>query len=248
MVKRESIKKLLFLTENIRKRILPITHVDRPAGNRVLVIAPHPEDDILGCGGTIVLHRQLGHSVNILYLTDGEKGIPSLSTVEACQRRKEETLKAREFLDVQETQLHFLHFPDGDMINHAGGNYEFRMLLESINPDVIYVPSFLEMHEDHYAANIFLKNNLVQSTSIAAYEIWTPQIPNRLVNITPVMDQKRSAMQEHASQHEILDYPDAIEGLNRYRAGMYNNGIQYAEAFLVCPSEQYFEMVMEAER
>jgi LmbE family N-acetylglucosaminyl deacetylase len=134
------------------------------------------------------------------------------------------------------------------VINHAGTNYELRQFLENIDPDVIYLPSFIEAHRDHYAANVLLKNNLIKGTHIAAYEIWTPQVPNRLVNISHVMDQKRRAMMEHASQMKILDYLEAIVGLNRYRAGMYNAGMQYAEAFLECSSEQYFAMMMEVER
>ena len=53
MVRREDIKKLLFLGEKIRTKILHLTHVDKPEGSNILVLAPHPGDDVLGCGGTI---------------------------------------------------------------------------------------------------------------------------------------------------------------------------------------------------
>lgn len=200
MVRREDIKKLLFLSEKLRTRILHLTHVDKPEGSRVLVLAPHPGDDILGCGGTIILHRQLGHTVDILYLTDGEKGVPGLGHHKAADARHEEVLAATAHLHVDESHLHFLHLPDGDMINHSGSNYEFRQILEKTSPDVIYLPSFVEKHRDLYSTNVLLKNNLIQGCEIAAYEIWTPHIPNRLVNITPVIDEKRNAMLLHATQ------------------------------------------------
>jgi LmbE family N-acetylglucosaminyl deacetylase len=247
MVRREDIKKLLFLGEKIRTKILHLTHVDKPEGANVLVLAPHPGDDILGCGGTIILHRQLGHQVNILYLTNGEKGVPGVNQNKAGDVRKQEALKAASHLKVDEANLHFLQLQDGDLINHSGSNYEFRQILENTNPDVIYLPSFVEKHRDLYATNVLLKNNLIQGCNIGAYEIWTPHTPNRLVNISSVVDQKRAAMLEHASQLHELDYLEASIGLNRYRAGMYSVGIQYAEAFVMSTSEEYFYLMMETE-
>jgi len=247
MVRREDIKKLLFLGEKIRTRILHLTHVDKPEGSKVLVLAPHPGDDVLGCGGTIILHRQLGHEVHILYLTNGEKGVPGMNPAKASEARKQEAINASQFLNVEATNLHFLHLPDGDLINNSGSNYEFRHILEKTSPDVIYLPSFVEKHRDLYATNILLKNNLIQSCNIGAYEIWTPHTPNRLVNISPVVEEKRAAMREHDSQLHELDYLEASIGLNRYRAGMYSVALQYAEAFVMSKSEEYFELMMDAE-
>ena len=247
MVRREDIKKLLFLGEKIRTKILHLTHVDKPEGSNILVLAPHPGDDVLGCGGTIILHRQYGHDVNILYLTNGEKGVPGTNQNKAFEIRKQEAIRASQFLQVDEKNLHFLHLPDGDLINHSGSNYEFRHILEKVNPDVIYLPSFVEKHRDLYATNVLLKNNLIQSYEIGAYEIWTPHTPNRLVNITPVIEEKRAAMREHDSQLHELDYLEASIGLNRYRAGMYSVAIQYAEAFVMSTSEEYFELMMSTE-
>jgi len=247
MVRREDIKKLLFLGEKIRTKILHLTHVDKPEGSNILVLAPHPGDDVLGCGGTIILHRQYGHDVNILYLTNGEKGVPGTNQNKAFEIRKQEAIRASQFLQVEEKNLHFLHLPDGDLINHSGSNYEFRHILEKVNPDVIYLPSFVEKHRDLYATNVLLKNNLIQSCQIGAYEIWTPHTPNRLVNITPVIEEKRAAMREHDSQLHELDYLEASIGLNRYRAGMYSVAIQYAEAFVMSTSEEYFELMMSTE-
>ena len=247
MVRREDIKKLLFLGEKIRTKILHLTHVDKPEGSNILVLAPHPGDDVLGCGGTIILHRQYGHDVNILYLTNGEKGVPGTNQNKAFEIRKQEAIRASQFLQVDEKNLHFRHLQDGDLINHSGPNYEFRHNLEKVNPDVIYLPSFVEKHRDLYATNVLLKNNLIQSCQIGAYEIWTPHTPNRLVNITPVIEEKRAAMREHDSQLHELDYLEASIGLNRYRAGMYSVAIQYAEAFVMSTSEEYFELMMSTE-
>ena len=90
-------------------------------------------------------------------------------------------------------------------------------------------------------------SNLVRGATIAAYEVWTPLIPNRLVNISSVIDDKRNALLEHASQLKELDYLDAALSLNRYRAAMFRKEPRYAEAFIYCTSVQYFELMMSVE-
>jgi N-acetylglucosamine malate deacetylase 1 len=221
--------------------------VEKPEGQRVLVIAPHPDDDVIGCGGTVCLHRRLGHTVSILYLSDGERGIKNMNPIKTAELRRIEAVRSSGHLDVPEENLYHLHLRDGDIINQSGTNYDLRDILVKSNPDIIYLPSFIETHRDHYAANILLKNNLVKSAKIAAYEVWTPLIPNRLVNISSVIDDKRNALLEHASQQKELDYLDAALSLNRYRAAMYRKESQFAEAFIYCTSVQYFELMMSVE-
>ncbi len=221
--------------------------VDKPDGQQILVIAPHPDDDVIGCGGTIRLHRQLGHTVSILYLTDGERGIRNMNPIKTAELRRIEAVRSSNHLGVPEENLYHLHLRDGDLINQSGTNYDFRSILEKANPDIIYLPSFIETHRDHYAANILLKNNLVKSVTISAYEVWTPLIPNRLVNISSVIEDKRNALLEHESQLKELDYLDAALSLNRYRAAMYKKEIKFAEAFIYCTSVQYFELMMSVE-
>ena len=247
MVRKDDIKLLFYLSQKVKTIFSGLTMVDKPDGDRILVMAPHPDDDVIGCGGTIRLHRQFGHTVSIIYLTDGERGIRSLNATKTAELRTQEAVRAASYLGVPEENLFHLHLKDSDVINQCGSNYDFRQILENINPDIIYLPSFIESHRDHYAANVLLKNNLVRDATIAAYEIWTPLIPNRLVNITSVIDDKRSALQAHASQLKELDYLDAALGLNRYRAAMFRRESQYAEAFIYCTSMQYFELMMSVE-
>jgi LmbE family N-acetylglucosaminyl deacetylase len=246
-VKKEDISVLAFLSQKVKSFFGTQMLVDKPEGNHILVIAPHPDDDILGCGGTIRLHRNAGHTVSILYLTEGEQGIKNLNAKKTAIRRKNEAIRAAAHLDVSEEYLYHLHLHDGHLINESGSNHEFRELLEAVHPDIIYLPSFIERHSDHYAANVLLKNNLIQSVTIAAYEVWTPLVPNRLVNISPVIQAKKNAMLRHKSQLKELDYLDAALGLNRYRAAMCQKDTLYAEAFIYCSSEEYFEMMIAVE-
>jgi hypothetical protein len=74
-VKKDDLRLLFFLTKKVKSIFSGLSMVDKPEGHKILVIAPHPDDEVIGCGGTVRLHRQLGHTVTILYLTDGERGI-----------------------------------------------------------------------------------------------------------------------------------------------------------------------------
>ncbi|HSF88441.1 MAG TPA: PIG-L family deacetylase [Saprospiraceae bacterium] len=247
MVKKDDLRLLFFLSQKVKSIFSGLSMVEKPEGQRVLVIAPHPDDDVIGCGGTIRLHRRLGHSVYILYLSDGERGVKNMNPIKTAELRRVEAVRSSGHLDVPEENLFHLHLRDGDLINQSGTNYDFRSILEKANPDIIYLPSFCETHRDHYAANILLKNNLVRGATIAAYEVWTPLIPNRLVNISSVIDDKRNALMEHASQQKHLDYLEAALSLNRYRAAMFRKEPRYAEAFIYCTSIQYFELMMSVE-
>lgn len=245
MMKRAELRRLFFLPEKLRAKFQHLTHLDRPEGSRILVLSPHPDDDVLGCGGTIALHRQLGHEVRIVYLTYGEKGIPGLRPDQAMTIRQSEATRAAAILGVESPYLHFLALPDGQLLAHVDRHPGLMKLLEDTTPDVIYLPSFIEAHRDHYAANLLLKNNLRRKCMISAYEVWTPHMPNRLINISPVLEIKRRAMLAHESQLRELDYLDALLGLNRYRAGMFHRGMAYAEAFLYGPSGSYFRLFEE---
>lgn len=247
MVRKDDIRLLFFLSQKVRTIFSNLTMVDKPEGKKILVVAPHPDDDIIGCGGTVALHRQLGHTVSMLYLTDGEKGVRNMNATRSAEVRKNEAVRGAGKVDVTPDHLYYLHLRDGDVINQCGTNYDLRDILEEVDPDVIYLPSFLEQHRDHYAANVLLKNNLINSVTIAAYEVWTPLVPNRLINITATMEAKREALKQHASQLKELDYLDAVTGLNRYRAAMFRKEVEYAEAFIYCTSIQYFELMMSVE-
>ena len=165
MVRKDDIKLLFYLSQKVKNIFSGLTMVDKPDGNRVLVMAPHPDDDVIGCGGTIRLHRQFGHTVSIVYLTDGERGIRSLNATKTAELRSLEAVRAASYLGVPEENLFHLHLKDSDVINQSGSNYDLRQIFEKTNPDIIYLPSFVESHRDHYPANVLLKNHLISNIS-----------------------------------------------------------------------------------
>jgi N-acetylglucosamine malate deacetylase 1 len=100
---------------------------------------------------------------------------------------------------------------------------------------VLLVPWPLESQRDHAAAARLAARVVARMGSLAiwCYEVWSPLNPNRLVDISTVVDVKREAIGRHVSQVAELDYADAALGLNRYRS-LLAPGATYAEAFLAC--------------
>mgnify|MGYP001230947510 CR=1 FL=1 len=135
----------------------------------------------------------------------------------------------------------FFGYHDGKL---AAGNSVIRALsdlIKEVKPDIIFVPSFLDNHPDHRVVNEILINVLSQEKfdgEIWAYEIWTPLLPNRIINITDNIEAKKQAMAAHISQLKSRGYDKAILGLNQYRAEI-NNFSGFGEAYFAAKFEVY---------
>ena len=222
-----------------------------PGCERVMVLAPHMDDEVLGCGGTVALHRRAGGPVTVVFLTDGRQGSSALRGLrgaalhEAQQRlvgvRKAEAGAALTTLGVADAV--FLDAVDGRLGEDRTIAGRLAAELSRTKPQIVYVPSFLEQHPDHRAASAVLLTAASGSWSefaVHAYEVWTPQHPNCLVSIDSVVDIKRAALAHYRSQLAEADFEHGLLGLNAYRAMMRpKHGRRYAEAFCALPIAEY---------
>lgn len=200
-------------------------------GERLLVFAPHPDDEAIACGGLIAQHLREGRAVRVVVATDGaEQGNAPL--------REEES--RRGLAKLGNAELVFLRFPDRALSDDAATR--IREELRNFRPDLVCVPSPIEIHPDHYAlARIFCE--LIQRdetlfadlavTRVAFYEVGQPLRPNALVDITGVAEQKWAAIAEHASQLGERDYASYARGLNAYRAMTLPATVKFAEGYYV---------------
>jgi LmbE family N-acetylglucosaminyl deacetylase len=215
---------------------------------KVLVLAPHPDDDSFGCGGAIKKLSSNNAQIAVAYFCDGSGGVKEedvelkSKNVELINIRKKEAKQTAEILGINE-QI-FFDYPDGKLAPSKTVNRLLSDLIKRFEPDIIFVPSFLDNHPDHRAVNEILVNVLVASFSpstplrtnffwpkeIWAYEVWTPLYANRIVQINNEIEAKKSSMKAHASQLASRGYDEAMLGLNKYRAQI-NNRQGYAEAF-----------------
>ena len=87
-------------------------HWSSPGGQRIMVIAPHPDDEVIGCGGTIIRHVQAGDQVKLLLVTDGRRSrAQGLDPEEMAARRQQEAFAAGRMLTLK--QIEWLGLPEG---------------------------------------------------------------------------------------------------------------------------------------
>ena len=199
----------------------------------VLVIAPHPDDESLGCGGTLCKHAARGDRVVVVYVTSGELGLKHLSREKAWAIREREAQRAAEVLGV--AAVEFLRLPDWSLDgNVARGARMLRPLLDREKPARIYVPHEREWHPDHRAALRILRaacRGRNSRAEVLAYEVWTPLSEHDQVeDISAAMPRKLRALRAHRSQLDQFDYVRAVRGLNQFR-GELAARCRYAEVF-----------------
>ncbi len=223
-----------------------------PAARTVLVLAPHPDDEVAGCGGTLSQHARQGAKVVAAYLTDGRLGSLQLQgnmladaermafQDELIRTRKAEAEAAARLLGTEE--LMFLGFPDGKLRLSGETVRRVEELLATHQPDVVYLPFPVDRHRDHVeTARIF---SIAAARSgdhcqVYAYEVWSPLYPNCMVDISDVIEIKRQALRQFASQIRDNDLARSILALNAYRSAFHLGSRGYAEAFFRCSSAEF---------
>lgn len=231
-------------------------HVSNPPGDRVLILAPHPDDETLGCGGTVRLLIEAEKNIKVVFLTSGERGDPAQEVPPVVQfsgsaagscvtdyslMREREAERALRVLGVSDYA--FLRFPDRGI--HENNTDVLRRLLETTDefkPDTVYAPSMVELNPDHRAAAALameIQRRYMRSSTesdsralirIVFYEVTTPLRPNILVDIASVYRRKKRALKRYRSQLKHMDYLGHITALNTVRA-LTVHRTRYVEAF-----------------
>ena len=205
---------------------------------KILVISPHPDDEAIGCGGTIRKHIVDGDVVEAIFLTSGEKGgHAGLPEPELIRIREHESKKAQEILGVN--KIEFWRQRDGNFQVTQENLRRLQDKLNTLQPQVVYVPHEQESHPDHRASADLVRRAAaalpgpVSKPRVYMYEVWTPiQKIDHIVDISDYVDIKRQAIQAYETQCSVMKLDEAILSLNRYRGEMHSwPGGDYAEIF-----------------
>ena len=201
---------------------------------QVLVFAPHPDDEVFGCGGALALHAKEGHAVHVILLTAGDSKPGVGADADYAGTRLLESAQAARALGLQAPECWQL--PDRGLAYGEALVNRMKDAILALDADVIYAPSLWEAHPDHRAAAMSVVEavrRLGGNRTLLLYEVSSPLRPQRLVDITSAWHQKAAAMGCFASQNTRLDYPEFIGALNRYRALTLPKESNRAEAFEV---------------
>lgn len=138
-----------------------------------IIFAPHQDDEVLGCGGTIIKKGRAGAEISIVFMTDGRhshKGL--ISEIELKNLRAKEAIDANKLLGVEEENVYFLNFEDGRLYkNESSAINKIVDILDRVQPEEIFGPWHLDNHPDHRATNkIMLLSCQLYRKRVRVYE------------------------------------------------------------------------------
>lgn len=211
---------------------------------RILIMAAHPDDEVIGCGGAIAKYAK---EENEVYLCIVTKGYTPDWTEEFLENREEEIRKSNKALGINKT--YFLGFPTVklDTIPQKELNDSILKIMAEVNPDIVYIPHKGDLNKDHRlifdAALVATRpiNNRIKR--ILSYETLSntewgqaiePFVPSVYVDISETIDKKIEAMKIYKGELKGYPHPrslEIIEALAKKRGS--EAGVKFAEAFML---------------
>lgn len=209
---------------------------------KILVITPHPDDEVLGCGGTIAKYSQEGDEVYLCIVTRAYT--PDWSE-EFIKNRQKEVERAKEILGVR--KIYFLDYPSLkiDTIPQKELSEAIFKIIKEVNPETLFVPHRGDVRKDH---SLTFEASLIASRPInspiiriISYETLSesewgnpaePFVPNLYVDISKTFKRKIEAMKAYQSELKEFPHPrslETIEALAKKRGS--EAGLLMAEAF-----------------
>jgi LmbE family N-acetylglucosaminyl deacetylase len=207
---------------------------------RVMVVAPHMDDEVIGCGGTLLLHRTLGSEVRVVFVSDSSGAVADAGRAKNLRdTRRAEMMQVSKVLALGSVVE--LGFADGSLMSHEDAiASRLGQGLRAFQPEQVLCPFPADGHADHQATAVALAAATRLTGwhgEVLAYEVWSTLWPNMAVNIGAVADEKARLIRMYASEMGDRDYAAAVLGLNRYR-GMQHR-VELAEAFHRCDAAQF---------
>jgi len=221
-------------TKSEQEYIPYIAKKSLPSG-RILIFAPHADDEIFGCGGALIRHVQQGDPIKVVIVTDGAYPITEAQKApDYAEIRKQESISAAKLIGYNNPI--FLNFPDHFLKINKNLINSIKKEIEDFKPLNIYFPNGLEIHPDHRVVNKAvlqairkIKNRTVKN--LISYEVSTPLEPNYLHDITDIAEILQSVMNCFKSQLKVQDYSKKIMALNIYRTYTLRMEVLFAEAY-----------------
>jgi LmbE family N-acetylglucosaminyl deacetylase len=224
-----------------------------PLGKRILVIAPHPDDETIGPGGFLLRHRGLAE-LHVIVVCKGDGGgrleqrawedTPEYKA-ELVATRRNELERVAAVLGLASVQR--LDFSDGTIDLQPGAVLQLRAAVERVSPDIIMLPWYLDAQRDHRVTNVLYAWGCADlSCMVLAYEVWQMLEPNAVLDITGQLAEKLALVAHYRSQTATVDYLGFVEGIARTRAfysPVRTNRGGAAEAYLALPNADYCDLV-----
>lgn len=206
-----------------------------PDADRILVIAPHPDDESIGPGGTLLKALKKKVNLLVLYLTCGTSENSNLLQSEAFR-----IASAYRYDSV------FLNYHSKNIPVNNEALLQFSKIINDFSPEVVFLPFLLDDHDDHRRAShlLFLaqsKRFLQCNFVVWAYQVYTTLLPNVIVDITDIILEKKQWIKMWTIQNKTRNWAHFTLGLNAFNQRFLLNSAEakYAEGFFVLPLKEY---------
>ena len=167
------------LIRSFRIAILHLLYRFRPSlplSDNTVIIAPHPDDEVIGCAGLIQALVERGTPPHVIILTGGEgshRGCCDTSAEEIVAARHQLTLKSAATLGIPESHIHCLSYPDGGVTLEHPETERLQTLLSELVPQSVFVPHRGEGWSDHLQAAEVTKHLMAgKDAAIYEYCVW----------------------------------------------------------------------------
>lgn len=212
---------------------------------RAVVFAAHPDDEVIGCGGTIRRLATEGATVTVVIATTGDTGISPrfIAVPDLPGARRAESTRSKDLLGVDD--VIFLEHRTQALVNDRATFQEWVRVIRSFRPELVLCHGPDDKHRDHRVVSALTREAVWKAwenvmpdlgprhrvAEAWMYEITDPfAIPDVVVDISLTLDAKLAALNEHVTQGEVLgDISDFVRGLASVRG--YAIGTRSGEAF-----------------
>lgn len=194
--------------------------------DRILLLAPHADDETIGCGGFLLKY---GGQCDVVLLTDGRYGDSDIKPEEMAEIRKKEFAELMSHYGIKNYRM--LDIEDGRMIDA----FKTFSTLDFKGYDYVMMPHPMDMHKDHVAVSCLfrrLHRTRPFTGRVVYYEIWnTLAEPTHYIDISDIAGKKKEMVNLYRSQVKNIDYASRILGLNHYRGIRHH--VEYEEDFRI---------------
>jgi LmbE family N-acetylglucosaminyl deacetylase len=232
---------------NVLPAFLKPVPIKAPFGRSMLVVAPHQDDEIIGCGGAMLLQVRAGRAVHVVFTQDGgdEHAEDGRTRGEQVGIREDEARAVANAMGIGEpTFLRKVHLSGEEEVSLAE---ELRQEIDRTEADVVCTPFILDYNLHHQRTNFALARALSgtkRHVRVMGYEVWGLTVPNVVVCIDAVADEKSRLLSMYPSQMSGKDYVHAVKGLNMYHSLHFGAGdCRYAERFFEIPSTDFVQVM-----
>ncbi|MFC1660043.1 PIG-L deacetylase family protein [Gemmatimonadota bacterium] len=237
----------ILCSTNVLPALVKPVPIKAPFGRSMLVVAPHQDDEIIGCGGAMLLQRAAGRSVAVVFAQDGgdEHAADGRSRDEQIAIREAEATRVTEAMGNPPPRfLRYVHLTGREMEAAAG---DLQREIERTRADVVFTPFFLDHNIHHQLTNFALAEALAQTDlepRIFGYEVWGLTVPNVILRIDEVQEEKSRLLRYYESQLSGKDYVHGTMGLNMYHSLHFGAGeCRFAERYFEMPAEEFIRVV-----